>query len=187
MPTTTPTIEDKLKRSGPGDSKASVKWLYSMAPKLRSSTVPVEAFNARLQTNVFIGGMFIYGYDPKTKDTLPWYDTLPVIIPISIYNDGWLGMNLHYLPPMLRAKLLDKLLYFKKREGTPRAYMKVSYQFLNGLVKDRWFGPTIHRYLGNHVVTRMLRVDDKYWEQVAMLPLQKFIGATSREIWSQTR
>ena len=53
--------------------------------------------------------MFMFIYDPKHKDTLPFYDTFPLVFPIEIYSDSFLGINLHYLPPVLRAKLMDAL------------------------------------------------------------------------------
>ncbi len=56
-----------------------------------------------------IGKMYFAYYDPKHKEKLPYYDTFPIIIPIQRYKDGFLSMNLHYLPPILRARLLDSL------------------------------------------------------------------------------
>jgi hypothetical protein len=46
---------------------------------------------------------------PSSRRQLPYWDRLPLIFPIEIYPDGFLGINLHYLPPMYRAKLMDAL------------------------------------------------------------------------------
>lgn len=180
------SLETKIRQSG-GSTKDSVAWLYSLAPKLRSSKVPPEAFNPRASNNVFIGGMFVYSYDPKWKEKLPIYDTLPVVIPIQMYSDGWLGMNLHYLPPMLRMSLLDKLMDYKKRAHTPRAYMQVSYDLLKGVVRQPLFEPTIHRYLASHVTSRLLRIDDQYWDKVATLPIGKFKKGSASQTWRRGR
>ena len=174
MQAQTPTDKDKAKQA--------VSWLWSMAPKLRSSDIPPEAFAPR-RDNVFIGGVFVYAYDPKWKDTLPWYDTLPVVIPFETYSDGFLGLNVHYLPPRGRQALLDKLLEYRQRANTPRAYMRLSYQMLGVATKTKLFEPCVHRYLTNHIASRVLRVDDKYWSEVVALPLQKFMKASSREVW----
>ena len=56
------------------------------------------------------GGMFMYFYDPKTKATLPYYDKFPLTIIVGPAAGGFTGLNLHYLPMVLRAKLLDALM-----------------------------------------------------------------------------
>lgn len=167
-------------------SKESLGWLYSLAPKLTSAQVPPEAFNPKSNKQPFIGGMFLYHYDPKHKETLPWYDSLPLIIPLEIYSDGWLGLNLHYLPPKGRQMLMGKLLEYKKRSNTPKAYMQLSYSMLSSVAKTSLFGPCVHRYLGSHLKSRILRIDDQYWEKVVMLPIQKFQKASAQTVWSKT-
>ena len=63
-----------------------------------------------LENRAIIGNMYMFFYDPKHKDTLPYYDGFPLVIPIGPAEKGFLGLNLHYLPPALRAKLLDGLM-----------------------------------------------------------------------------
>ena len=58
------------------------------------------------------GRMYMYFYDPKYKETLPYYDRFPLIILVDKVEGGFTGLNLHYLPPNLRAKFFDKLLGF---------------------------------------------------------------------------
>ena len=62
------------------------------------------------------GRMFMYFYDPKTKETLPYYDKFPLIIMVEKAPKGFYGLNLHYLSPKLRAKFFDKLLEYKNNE-----------------------------------------------------------------------
>ena len=50
------------------------------------------------------GGMFMYYYDPKWKDKLPYYDQFPLTIMVEKAPGGFYGLNLHYLNPILRAK-----------------------------------------------------------------------------------
>jgi len=56
------------------------------------------------------GKMFMFFYDPKTKQQLPYYDTFPLILYVESAPGGFYGLNLHYLPPAQRAKLFDALL-----------------------------------------------------------------------------
>ena len=70
-----------------------------------------------------IGSMNMFFYDPKTKDTLPFYDRFPLAIISGPAPGGFYGMNLHYLSPVLRAKFLDALMGMtnnKKFDDTTR-------------------------------------------------------------------
>lgn len=181
------TIEQKLLVADKNRVKNALRWFYTMAAnKLKRGHVPEEAFGLKRNNKVFIGGMFIYTYDPKWKDVLPWYDTLPCVIPVELYDDGWLGLNVHYLPPVLRAKLMDKLIEYRKKALSDAAYMKVSYQLLKSVIKTKMFAPCIHRYLGAHVTSRLIQVSDEYWEEVAMLPLQQFEKKSAQQVWRAT-
>jgi hypothetical protein len=56
--------------------------------------------------------MYCFFYEAKNKDdpdVLPYWDRFPLIFPIDIKGDRLLSMNLHYLPPFHRAKLMDAL------------------------------------------------------------------------------
>src|SRR5215475_9334221 len=58
-------------------------------------------------TNTIIGRMILFQYDPKLKDKLPFWDEFPLGFPIDIYNNGYLMLNMHYLPLPQRARLMD--------------------------------------------------------------------------------
>ena len=57
--------------------------------------------------------LYMYMYDPKLKATLPYYDRFPLVFPFSKTPDGFIGLNMHYLPYQLRMVLLDRLLTFR--------------------------------------------------------------------------
>ena len=53
------------------------------------------------------GVMNLFGYDPKHKDKLPYYDTFPLILPLEPAKGGFMGLNFHYLPPLARVAFLS--------------------------------------------------------------------------------
>ena len=140
---------------------------------------------------MYIGGMYQYVYDAKTKEKLPYWDAFPLIICINVYADGWLGLNLHYLPPILRAKLLDKLMEFSKTIRTggngKRTYMHLSYKMLTRLSQVPFFQHCIKRYLASHVQSKIMRVNSSFWEEVAFLPTQQFKKAPDSTVWKDAR
>ena len=58
-----------------------------------------------------VGKMYLFHYDPKWKNVLPYYDTFPLILMMGNANKGFYGINLHYLPTNLRMLLLSNLFF----------------------------------------------------------------------------
>ena len=90
-------------------SSAARQWLRAKVNDLKPTPATLMRDRQRLRDNTFIGKMYFYFYDPKTKDSMPYYDRFPLVIPIERYSDGFLGLNLHYIHPRQRIILLDKL------------------------------------------------------------------------------
>jgi len=131
-----------------------------------------------------IGRMMMYYYDPKHKKTLPYYDTLPLVIPINLKKDGFIGMNLHYLPHRLRASLLDSLyMIYQDQHLDENKKLILSYRTLQSTAKVRFFQPTIKRYLLNNVRSRFYSVDPVEWDLTLMLPTERFVGASKHKVW----
>lgn len=135
-----------------------------------------------------IGNMYLFAYDPKHKDTLPYYDRFPLIFPINKAKGGFLGINMHYLPPILRAKLMDQLytiLNNKNFDETTK--LQASYKILAGASKFREFKPTIKHYLNEHVRTKPAYINPSEWDIALFLPTQKFVGASATKVYADSR
>lgn len=133
-----------------------------------------------------IGSMFMFFYDPKLKDVLPFYDTFPLVFPIELYEDGFLGLNLHYLPPKGRANLMDALYSTKnndKYDKTTR--LKLSYRLLKGASRFSGYDVCVKRYLTSHVGSNFLYVDPHNWDMAIMLPTERFKGARKQTVWNR--
>lgn len=134
------------------------------------------------------GRMYMYFYDPKYKETLPYYDRFPLIILVDKVEGGFTGLNLHYLPPNLRAKFFDKLTEFtnnKKYNETTRFRLK--YSFLKGASKLKEFQPCFKRYLTSKVQTRITQVPATEWEVALFMPTEKFVGKGKSSVWKESR
>lgn len=173
--------------------KASWTWLLgrvSYFQKNKSVPGAMNAGNFR-QSNLFlVGEMFLYHYDPKWKDTLPYYDIFPLVIPIKTYSDGFLGLNLHYLPYNARIGFLNKLLDLAYTPpGDARTRLRISYEILRDSVKFNAYLPCLKRYLVDHVRGRMLKIQPHEWLMAVYLPVANWRrtndarGITSREVW----
>jgi hypothetical protein len=132
--------------------------------------------------------MYMYFYDPKTKDTLPYYDRFPLTIIVDPAPNGFYGLNLHYLPVPLRARLLDGLmdtLNNEKYDETTR--FRLSYSMLSSASKLTAFKPCFKRYLSGHVRSRFALVDPSDWEIATFLPTADFAKASISRVYRDSR
>jgi hypothetical protein len=144
--------------------------------------------NKRKQSTFDLGGMYFFVYNPKLKDNLPFYDLFPLVIPIETYSDGFLGLNLHYLAPVPRAKLLDILSGFAtNKKYDEKTRIAASYQILKGLSGTEYFKPCLKRYLSAHIRSKFLRIDANEWDIAIFLPVESFIGAQKQKVFSNSK
>ena len=144
---------------------------------------PVELSNREI-----VGSMYMFFYDPKGKKELPYYDSFPLVIVIGPADGGFLGLNLHYLPPILRAKFLDSLLDFtnnKKYDESTR--FRLSYNLLQRAARMKYFKPCIKHYLNDQVRSRFARVPAPEWEIATFLPTADFQKGNKSKVYSDSR
>ena len=172
--------------------KASIDWYREEAQKITNVN------NNRLMTdkeNVTpvvrtkdIGKMFMFFYDPKLKQILPYYDKFPMIILVSVDQDGFTGLNLHYLPPKLRAQLMDALYTLRNNNKyDDSTKLQISYEILTSASKFRYFAPCFKRYLYGHVQSNFLYVSPENWDKALMLPTERFAKASAATVHAESQ
>jgi len=135
-----------------------------------------------------VGSMYMFFYDPKHKETLPFYDTFPLVVVVGPAEGGFYGLNLHYLPPILRAKMLDALMDIttnKKFNDSTR--FKMSYELLARTAKLKYFKPCFKHYLNEHVKSKFAMVPAPEWEIATFLPTAKFEKASINAVYKDSR
>ena len=122
-----------------------------------------------------IGSMYMFFYDPKHKETLPYYDTFPLVIVLSEAPGGFLGLNLHYLPPLLRAKFLDALLdTLNNQKYDKTTKFRATYDLMKSASKMKYFKPCIKHYLSSHVKSKFTMIPPPEFEIAVFLPTANF-------------
>ena len=133
----------------------------------------------------FYGRLNMFIYDPKFKKKLPYYDTFPLVLPLEKYSDGFLGINLHYLPIPLRIRLLDRLVDFSNdTDFDETTRLIVEYRKVKNI---RLVKPTIHKYLAAQVMSQFRRIDADEFMIATLLPVQRFKKSTAKAVWSDSR
>ena len=170
-------------------SKESRAWFMNKAKNLnvsRSKLMKEEPIE--LRSRPAVGRMYMYFYDPKTKDTLPYYDRFPLIIMVGPAPKGFMGLNLHYLPLDVRAKFLDALLGTINNERYDESTrFRLSYDMLKRASRLKAFRPCLKRYLSSHVRSRLALVPAPEWEIATFLPTADFEKASSSEVYKDSR
>jgi len=134
-----------------------------------------------------IGSMQMFFYDPKFKQTLPYYDTFPLVIVIKPAKGGFLGLNLHYLPPTLRAKFLDALMDNVTSKKSDNAKFDLTVRLLASTSKLKYYEPCIKHYLNAQVKSKFAEVKAPEWEIATFLPTAQFQKTTQTKVYADSR
>lgn len=148
----------------------------------------IQSESSRFKSRMRIGDMYMFYYDPKHKETLPYYDRFPLVFPFKKAPGGFLGINMHYLPLELRAKLMDALydLSVNQRfDETTR--LRMNYQILSSAAKFRFFKPCIKHYLTNQMDSKFWYVFPSEWDIALFLPLERFAKKNKRFVQQESR
>jgi len=171
-------------------SKNSLAWLREKIAEIKRPAAIVRDIvqeKSRRTNQLKLGRLYAFVYDPKSKDDLPYYDKFPLVLVLEKYPDGFLGLNLHYLPYKYRVAFLTKLVKYAvtdKEDDIVR--LRVTYDILNASRRFKEFKPCLKRYLFNHMRSRLLAIQPNEWETATLLPLQMFKGATVNKVWKES-
>jgi hypothetical protein len=153
------------------------KWMQGKVSAFSNINVNsiIRANPDQITSTIRPGYMYLYGYYPKYWETLKFYDRFPLVFPYRSVEGGFMGLNMHYLPPIYRAKLMDALYDTannKNYDETTR--IRINYNLLSSAAKYRYFEPCVHRYLKEKMVTRALQIPANEWDYALFMPLERF-------------
>lgn len=125
-----------------------------------------------------IGKLLLFSYDPKEKLSIPYYDKFPIVFPFRIVEDGFYGINMHYLPYQYRAVLMDNLYTLTNNKAyDDTTHLRLSYQLLSSYSRLRYFKPCVKRYLNSQIRSSIITIPADQWDIALFLPLERFAKA----------
>tara|TARA_X000001388_G_C2211175_1_gene115217 strand:+ start:605 stop:1198 length:594 start_codon:yes stop_codon:yes gene_type:complete len=141
----------------------------------------------KLVSRIIPGYMYLYRYDPKDKD-VPYYDMFPLVIPFRRADNGFFGINFHYLPYMMRLNILKEFNRFaNSKELTEKTRIRLSYRVMESTRMFRFIQPAIRRYLNQQIRSRFLLIPYPDWVVASQLPVQRFKGAQLETVLRDTK
>ena len=155
-----------------GGVKKSANWYRTNVQSISDKFTARKLMNqGKLIGRPSVGRLNMFFYDPKYKQVLPYYDRFPLVLPIETISGGFMGLNFHYLRPVQRVSLLDRLQRFASGGMSKSTRIDATYDGVKniGIAKT-----TIKKYLYGHVRSSFLRVDFDEAALAVMLPVQQF-------------
>lgn len=169
--------------------KKSIKWYENQIKKLQpmSSGSLLKSEKDLLTNRLQIGKMYLYLYDPKFKEKLPYYDTFPLVLPFNRDAEHLIGLNFHYIHPVIRIKMLDKLMTYatnSKMDSTTK--IQLSWQTLKGAASYRPLKACVKMYRFDHIQSAFLEIPPDSWVTACMLPVEEFQKKSKNTVYSRS-
>ena len=149
------------------------RWYRNRIKELGTPNTAELLRSGKLAKRPHEGFLNMYIYAPKLAKKLPYYDTFPLIMYLKPAEKGFYGLNFHYLPYALRARLLD---------AAGQDELNV-----NAVMNSRLTKPTIKRYLYGYLRSMCLRIEPEDNLTAIMLPVQRFKKASDNRVWGDSR
>jgi hypothetical protein len=189
----TKSLFDKL-RDGmtvPERTNQSKKWFGDKVRNLKGSINSMQMLKDPHfihKTTFRPGFMYQFLYDPKNAETMDYYDRFPLIVAIKPAAGGFYGLNLHYIAPGPRARLLDNLMLTNNNDKFDETTkFRINYNILESAAKFRWYRPCFKHYLFSQLSSRIMMVPASEWELAIFLPTEKFRGANKTTVWRESK
>ncbi len=139
----------------------------------------------KVATQLDVGKMYMFAYDPMTKETLPYWDSLPLVVICDPLPTGFSGINLHYLSPLLRANLLDRLMPSIDKVDSD-SKLRSDWSFVRNFSRFPETRKSTKRYLTQQIRGQMIEVNPRHWKSAVFLPVQQFQGASASKVYRDT-
>lgn len=180
-------IFDKI-RINAGDATRSYQWYQRQVKELGGRNITPNRMLSDTQNivnRIMPGEMYLFYYSPKHKETLPYYDSFPLVLPFRKVPDGFFGINLHYLPYLLRFRVLHALETTSKNTNESER-ITLSWRLLNSVASLEAATVCVKHYLNSQIRSRFLKIEQADWKTASQLPLEQFNKASAREVWAES-
>jgi len=176
----------------PNRRKYELNWFRK---QIRAASTPQERkrpsvrdLGDRHKRKLRIGQMYFMTYDALHKADLPYYDRFPLFLPFNQVPRGFMGINVHYLPPALRFELFHELRSLV-RGGTfdeDARFQRLSWQTLTRAARSRYIEPAVKRYRGDRVRSPFVEIHGDEWHIAAAIDIANFRGANKTTVWAES-
>ena len=177
-------IFDELREEAHG-RELSMRWyrqkVQELLPKPQVRQMIREGIKTQKVTvRPNFGMMNLFYYRPKGAEKLPYYDIFPLVIPLGRrLNDGFVGINFHYLSVPQRWLLLERLSMFQVPSeldafDTEEDAGDVMALFWSKIRRKRGVKPIVRRYLTKYINSYFLKIELSEMLIALAIPMERF-------------
>ena len=143
-----------LQRPGAMSDQIARKWFVTQARSLNTRPRSILTSEQENLTNkIKLGYLYLFFYEPKYKSNLKYFDKYPLTIPIELKENGFTGLNLHYISPTQRLILIENLRPLIMNESVSnRQRLRISHRILQSSRRYKYYKPCVKNYLYNNRV-----------------------------------
>ena len=177
-------IFDELREEAHGRD-LSIRWyrqkVQELLPKPQVRRMIREGYKTQKVTvRPNFGMMNLFYYRPKGAEKLPYYDIFPLVIPMGRrLNDGFVGINFHYLSVPQRWLLLESLSMFQMPSeldsfDSEEGAGEVMALFWSKIRRKRGVKPIVRRYLTKNIQSYFLKIELSEMLIALAIPMERF-------------
>jgi len=133
----------------------------------------------------YLGTLILFGYyDPKTKDQLPYWDMIPLLLLFGFSGTYMWGLNIHYIPYTYRVKFVGEL--YKKRflENKILQWADIKRAWFDADIPSAYAYFSYRRYLINRISTNIKAFGEQDWKPVVVNVLPEFKKLSASAIYA---
>jgi len=174
-----------------------VEWLRKQAEEMRLESPQKLLVDSERTKRLLPGRMYMMQYKPKDISKLDYYDRFPVFMCMNVHKEWFTGLNFHYLPPELRAELLNELYPYVMapevraddlaRSIRVKLSPRVDYEFMKKRRSMMSFKPMWKRYRKDSVLGQFAYMPPIAWDAITMLPVQQFRKSSINRVWRESQ
>ena len=152
---------------------------------------------AQITRDRFVAGkIYVFGYDPKYKNELPWFDQNPIVLAIEPVDKNDFGINLNLLPVPFKEKLLDDLYTHmggfitsttnEKSNAIKQMPLKISYQGMKIYLEKFGYEFALRQYIPSRKINQAV-VSYSKWPEIALCNFMELNGTNIVRLRAQYR
>ena len=178
-------MAEKTNQPSNNSSQNAVQWFKDSIRGLKKNQIgkqqdylTIIKNNKRNVKTTLRGQVLLFQYRPKDKPK--FYDRFPLIIVLDFKGRNLLGLNLHYVPPLDRLRLLALMntLIFNKNESNFQKTRIRILSLLNKQIFAKYLGTAVNYYTVENIVGKPKITTPEEWTHFAFLPLFRGINPT---------
>lgn len=171
-------------------SKEALCWFHDYTKQFaKSASFTKTTKSGTIVKKPVPGRFYLYLYNPKTKEQMPYYDSMPLVLITKVVPGGWFGINFHYMPPDIRLRIMEGF-YNTIKDPTLSSGVKLKSNWrraasvAKAAASHHYLQHSIKRYLSNHISSPLLEIDPEYWAMCIFLPLSRFKKKQTGFVWN---